>query len=156
MKRNYIANKIQEDLKKAVKAGDRPRISTLRMLLSSLKNAELEEREELTEEKEMAVLTGYGRRCKESIEEFIKGERDDLVAKERAELEIVMCYLPEQLSDGEIEKEARKLIEELGASGPRDLGRVMNDMMNRFRGRVDGRTVNRIVLDLLQDSKAND
>ena len=156
MKRNYMAKKIQEDLMNAVKDRNKPLVSTLRMLLSALKNAELEEREELTEEKEMAVLAGYARRCKESVEEFEKGGRDDLVAKERAELEIVMSYLPEQLSNGEMEAKAAELIEELGAAGPRDLGRVMGEMMNRYKGRVDGRTVNRIVTQLLQESKGND
>lgn len=150
MQRNAYMKRIQEDLKESVKAKDRIRVSTLRMLLSALKNAELEEREELTEEKELAVLSSYARRVKESITEFEKGNRDDLVAKEKAELAIVMRYLPEQLSDEEIEAEAKRVIEDIGAEGPRDMGRVMTEMMKRFKGRVDGKSVNRIVSGLLR------
>jgi uncharacterized protein YqeY len=150
MLRNTYMKQIQEDLKESVKARNRARVSTLRMLLSALKNAELDEREELTEEKELAVLSSYARRVKESITEFEKGDRDDLVAKEKAELEIVMRYLPEQLSDGEVEAEAKRVIEDLGAEGPKDIGHVMGEMMKRFKGRVDGKSVNRIVSGLLR------
>ena len=150
MQGNAYMKRIQEDLKAAVKAQDRVRVSTLRMLLSALKNAELEEREELTEETELAVLSSYARRIKESIVEFEKGDRDDLVVKEKAELEIVMRYLPEQLSDEEIEIEVKKVIEDVNAEGPKDMGRVMGEMMKRFKGRVDGKSVNRIVSELLR------
>ena len=150
MQRNAYMKRIQEDLKGAVKARDRAKVSTLRMLLSALKNAELEEREELKEETELAVLSTYARRVKESIAEFEKGDRDDLVTKEKAELEVVMQYLPEQLNDEEIEVEVKKVIEEMEAAGPKDMGRVMGEMMKRFKGRVDGKSVNRIVSGLLR------
>ncbi len=150
MERNIYSKRIQKDLVAAVKSKDKPTISTLRMLLSALKNAELEEREQLTEDLELAVLSSYARRVKESIEEFTKGERNDLVVKEKAELEIVMRYLPEQLGEEEIEAEVKKVIEEIGAEGPRDIGRVMGEMMKRFKGRVDGKSVNRIVTGLLR------
>ena len=150
MERNIYSKRIQEDLIAAVKSKDKPTISTLRMLLSALKNVELEEREKLTEDLELAVLSSYARRVRESIEEFTKGERNDLVVKEKAELEIVMGYLPEQLGEEEIEAEVKKVIEEIGAGGPGDIGRVMGEMMKRFKGRVDGKSVNRIVSGLLQ------
>jgi hypothetical protein len=147
---NIIAHKIQDDLKVAVKAQDKVRVSTLRMILSALKNAELEEREELSDEKELAVIASYARRIKESIEEFKKGGRDDLVAKEEAELAIVMSYLPEQMADDEIRREAAKVAADVGASTPKDMGRVMGEMMKRFKGKVDGAAVNRIVSELLK------
>jgi len=147
---NIIAHKIQDDLKVAVKAQDKVRVSTLRMILSALKNAELEEREELSDEKELAVIASYARRIKESIEEFKKGERGDLVAQEEAELAIVMSYLPEQMTDDEIRREAAKVAAEVGASTPKDMGRVMGEMMKRFKGKVDGAAVNRIVSELLK------
>jgi len=150
MQGNAYMKRIQEDLKAAVKARDRVQVSTLRMLLSALKNAELEEREELTEETELAVLSSYARRVKESITEFEKGGREDLVAKEKAELEIVMRYLPEQLNNEEIEIEVKKVIEDVKAEGAKDIGRVMGEMMKRFKGRVDGKSVNRIVSGLLR------
>ena len=150
---NIIAHKIQDDLKVAVKAQDKVRVSTLRMILSALKNAELEEREELSDEKELAVIASYARRIKESIEEFKKGRRDDLVVKEEAELAIVMSYLPEQMADDEISREAAKVAAEVGASTPKDMGRVMGEMMKRFKGKVDGAAVNRIVSELLKKAQ---
>jgi len=147
---NIIAHKIQDDLKVAVKAQDKVRVSTLRMILSALKNAELEEREELSDEKELAVIASYARRIKESIEEFKKGERGDLVAQEEAELAIVMSYLPAQMADDEIRREAAKVAADVGASTPKDMGRVMGEMMKRFKGKVDGAAVNRIVSELLK------
>lgn len=147
---NILAQKIQEDLKTAVKSRDKVKISTLRMILSALKNAELEEREELSDETELAVVASYARRIKESIEEFKKAQRGDLVAKEQAELTIVLSYLPEQLSDEDIRREAARVIAEIGAATPRDMGRVMGEMMKRFKGKVDGGSVNRAVSDLLR------
>jgi hypothetical protein len=146
---NIIAQKIQEDLKGAVKAQDKPRVSVLRMVLNALKNAELEEREELSDEKELAVIASYARRIKESIEEFRKAERSDLVAKESAELAVVLSYLPEQMSDEDIRREAARVIADIGAASPRDIGRVMGEMMKRFKGKVDGAAVNRVVSELL-------
>ena len=150
---NIIAHKLQDDLKVAVKAQDKVRVSTLRMILSALKNAELEEREELSDEKELAVIASYARRIKESIEEFKKGERGDLVAQEEAELAIVMSYLPEQMADDEIRREAAKVAADVGASTPKDMGRVMGEMMKRFKGKVDGAAVNRIVSELLKKAQ---
>jgi uncharacterized protein len=146
---NIIAQRIQEDLKTAVRAQDKPRISVLRMILNALKNAELEEREELSDEKELAVVASYARKIKESIVEFGKAEREDLVAKENAELAVVLSYLPEQMSDEDIRREAARVIADIGAAAPRDMGRVMGEMMKRFKGRVDGAAVNRIVSELL-------
>jgi uncharacterized protein YqeY len=151
MERNIIARKIQNDLKEAVREKNRLRINTLRMMISALKNAELEEREELTEDKEIAVLASYARRCRESITEFERGGRDDLVEKEKAEIGIVMQYLPEQLSEDEVRRTAQGIIEEVGAEGPRDMGRVMGEMMKRVKGRAEGGMVRDIVLELLKE-----
>jgi uncharacterized protein YqeY len=153
MERNIIAKRLQNDLKNAIKAKDRLRIGTLRMLISALKNAELEEREELEEDKETAVLTSYARRCRESIAEFERGGRDDLVEKERAEYAIVMQYLPEQLDETGIREIAGEIIAETGASGPRDMGRVMGAMMQRVKGRAEGGAVKNIVLELLKEGQ---
>ena len=150
MELNIITKKIQNDLKDAIRQKDRLRIGTLRMMISALKNAELEERGELTEEQEIAVLTGYARRCRESIAEFGRGGRADLVEKEKAEIDIVMRYLPEQMGEGDIRKTAQGVIAEIGASGPRDMGRVMGEMMKRVKGRADGNAVKDIVLGLLK------
>ena len=153
MERNVIARKLQNDLKGAIKERDRTRISVLRMLISALKNAELEEREELDEEKETAVLASYARRCRESIAEFERGGRDDLVEQERAEIAIVMQYLPEQLDEEGIREIARGVIAEVGAGGPRDMGRVVGAMMQRVKGRAEGGVVKDVVLELLREGE---
>ncbi len=147
---NEMAKRLAADLKVAVKAQDRDRIGVLRMILNVLKNAELEEREELSEETELALIASYARRIRESIEEFRKGDRPDLVEKEERELAIVMPYLPAQMSDDDIRREAAVVIAEINAATPRDMGRVMGEMMKRYKGRVDGGAVNRIVSELLR------
>ena len=147
---NVLAKRLADDLKIAVKARDKDRIAVLRMMLSVLQNAELEEREELSEETELAVIASYTRRIRESIEEFRKGERPDLVEKEERELAIVMPYLPAQMSEGDIRREAAAVIAEIGAATPRDIGRTIGEMMKRFKGRADGGAVNRIVSDMLK------
>lgn len=150
MSGNIIAHRIHEDLKAAVKGRDKTRVGVLRMMLSALQNAELEEREELMDEQELAVIASYARRIKESIEEYRKAGRSDLVAKEGEELAIVVSYLPEQMGEEDIRREASRLVDELGAATPRDMGRVMGEMMKRFKGRVDGGAVKMIVSELLK------
>ena len=149
LEKNVFLVRIQEDLKVAIKARDKGRVNALRMLITALKNAELEEREALSEEQELAILGSYARRCRESIGEFEKAGREDLLEESRAELEIVMAYLPRQLTEDEISDEAQKVIEETGASGPRDIGRVMGVMMKKLKGRVDGNSVKEAVSKLL-------
>ncbi len=151
MERNVITSRIQEDLKSAVKARDKVRTSAIRMLITALKNAELEEREELTLEQEMAVLGSYARRCRESLAEFERGGRDDLVAQSKAELVVVMSYLPEQLSEEDIRSEALKIIGETGAKGSRDVGRVMGMLMARMKGKADGTLVRKVVSGILRE-----
>lgn len=149
MEKNVFLERIQEDLKEAVKSRDKARVSALRMLISALKNAELDEREALTEEQELAVLGSYARKCRESIGEFEKAGREDLLEASRTELEIVMAYLPKQLDESEIEAAAARIIEQTGASGPRDTGRVMGLMMKELRGKADGTVVKKVVSRLL-------
>ncbi|MBN1885220.1 MAG: GatB/YqeY domain-containing protein [Candidatus Krumholzibacteriota bacterium] len=153
MEANVIAHRLQEDLKAAVKARDKARTSALRMLISALKNAELEEREALSVDQEIAVLSSYARRCRESIASFEKGGRDDLVLETNTELAIVMGYLPEQADEEEIRAEAKRIIGEIGASSPKDMGRVMGPLMKKFKGRSDGGVVRVIVGELLSGDR---
>lgn len=153
MSGNEIAGKIHEDLKMALKSGDRIRTSSLRMLMSDLKNAQLAEGAELDEEKETAVISSYARKCRESLEEFRKGGRDDLVDRAEKELQIVMSYLPEQFDEEKVVEELKKVIEETSASGTADLGKVMGVMMSRFKGRVDGKLVKEKALDVLESGQ---
>jgi len=145
-----LKSRLNTDMKEALKAGDRIRLSTIRLVLSEIKNAEIEKRGELTEDELLGVLSKEARKRREAIEEFERGGRKDLVFKESEELKILKGYMPRQLSDEEIRKVIREAIEETGASSPRDLGKVMGVVMPKVRGKVDGKVVNRIAAELLE------
>ena len=144
-----IKERLMEDMKEALRSKDKIRLSTIRMINSLIKNAEIDKRGELTEEEIVQLLRKYAKQRKEAIEMYEKGGRQDLVEKEKRELEIVESYLPEELSEEEIRKLVREAIEEVGASSPKDLGKVMKVVMPKVKGRADGSLVNRIVREML-------
>lgn len=146
---NVLTKRIQEEIKTAMKAKDTLRLDTLRMLLSELKGAQIDEGE-LSGDREIAILSSSARRRKESIREYENAGRDDLAAKERAELEIIEAYLPAQMDEETIESELRRIIIEAGAVGPADMGKVMGAMMGRHKGAVDGNVVKNIAMRLLR------
>ncbi len=137
------------DLKKSIKEQDKGRLSVLRGLKSAIKNKQVELREELTDDQIRGVLLSEIKKRKEAIEKFGQGLRQDLVEKEEEELRILSSYLPPQLSTEEIKGVVTQAIEEISASGPKDLGRVMKSVMPKLTGRADGREVNRIARELL-------
>jgi len=137
------------DLKKSIKEQDKGRLSVLRGLKSAIKNKQVELREELTDDQIRGVLSSEIKKRKEAIEKFGQGLRQDLVEKEEEELRILSSYLPPQLSTEEIKGVVTQAIEEISASGPKDLGRVMKSVMPKLAGRADGREVNRISRELL-------
>ena len=140
-----FADTIGNDLKTAMKAGDKIALEVLRMLKSELKYKEIELGRDLNDEDYLSVLSSAAKRRRESINEFKKGGRDDLADKESAELDILNKYLPQQLSDAEIEKVVDEVIAEVGATTPADIGKVMKSVMPRVKGRADGRKINEIV-----------
>jgi hypothetical protein len=137
------------DLKKSIKEQDKGRLSVLRGVKSAIKNKQVELREELTDDQIRGVLSSEIKKRKEAIEKFGQGLRQDLVDKEEEELRILSSYLPPQLSTEEIKGVVTQAIEEISASGPKDLGRVMKSVMPKLAGRADGREVNRITQELL-------
>ena len=137
------------DFKKSLKEQDKLRLSVLRGLKSAIKNKQVELLKELTDEQIMGVISSEIKKRKEAIEKFGQGSRHDLVEKEEAELRILSSYLPPQLSTEEIKEVVSHTIEEISASGPQDLGRVMKSVMPKVAGRADGREVNRIARELL-------
>ncbi len=151
MRKNIITEKIREALREGIKSRKKERVSTFRMLISELKNAELEERGQLTEEQEIAVISSYARKCRESILEFEKAGRDKLIPPAKREYEQVMEYLPAQLGEEKIRKEIKTIIDETGASGPRDMGRVIGAMMKKFKGQVDGNVVRDLTGKILKE-----
>ena len=143
---------IAADLKDAMRARDATRVSTLRMLAAALRNAHIAARHELTEGEAFAVVQKEAKQRHDSIEQFRAGGRDDLVAKESAELVILESYLPKQLDRDEIVAEARRIMAEVGATSPADKGKLMGPLMERLRGRAEGRLVNEVVTQLLAGS----
>jgi len=140
---------IDQDLKKAMKASEKKAVSALRLIKSALKYREIEKGGRLEDQDETSVLSSLLKQRKESIEQYEKAGREDLAASERAEIEVIMRYLPDQIPEAELEGIVRAVISDLGASGPKDVGRVMKEVMPRVRGRADGKVVNVIVSRLL-------
>ncbi len=144
-----LKDRIQDDLRDAMRAKDEPRKAALRMLTAAIKNAEIKARGDLAEGDLLAVVQRQVKQRRESIAEFSKAGRDDLVAQEERELDAFAGYLPEEASRDEIVEAARAVVAEAGASGPRDIGKVMPLLVERFRGRADGRQINEVVRELL-------
>jgi len=145
-----LNEKIAQDLKAAIKAKNQIRVSCLRMLKTSVKNKEVENRRKLEDEEIRAIISSSVRKSKEAIEEFRRGNREDLALKETEEINILYEYLPRQLSSEEIEEILREIISDLSASGPKDLGKVMKSAMARMAGEAEGGAVNEIARRLLR------
>jgi len=144
-----LQQKLMADLRQAMKQGDNQRRSLLRLVLAGVKNAEIDKGVPLDDSGIVDVISREVKRHRESIAEFSKGNRQDLVAKEEAELAILLEYLPQQMSREEIEEAARSAIEQVGARGPGDKGKVMSQLMPQLKGRAQGREINEVVLELL-------
>ncbi|MBD3291200.1 GatB/YqeY domain-containing protein [candidate division KSB1 bacterium] len=137
--------KINSDLKTAMKAKDKIRVETLRSLIAQLKNERISQGKDLSPEQELAVLMNAAKKRNEAIEIYEKSNRTDLLDKEKGELDIISDYLPEQLSDEEIEKTVSEIIERTGATSIKDLGRVMGEAMKELKGKADGKKVQQMV-----------
>lgn len=152
-----VRDQLRSDLRDAMRAKDAPRRNTIRMVEAAIKNAEIDKRgKELAESDILAILQRQVKQRRESIEQFEKGGRDDLADKERVEIAIIEQYLPTQLSRDEVEARARAVIEQVGASGPGDRGKVMGLLMRELRGEADGSLVNTVVGALLDEAQQAD
>ena len=136
---------IEEGFKKALKTQDKMRLSALRMLRAALKNKEIERRGKLEDPEIISVIKGLIRQGKEAVDQFEKGGRLDLSEKEKAEIEIFSGFLPLQATPLEIEESIVQIVQELDASGIKDVGKVMKAAMTRLAGRAEGQTVQAIV-----------
>lgn len=150
-----LKDQLMHDLQDAMRSGDELRKQTIRMARAAIKNTEIERMAELDDEGVQNVLRKEIKQRRESAEEYERGKRMDLADKERAEAAMLEAYLPQQLSEEEIEVEVRSLISELGASGPRDISKVMPAAMSRMKGKADGRLVNRVVTRLLAEGSSS-
>ena len=141
--------RIEQELKGAMKSGDKRRVATLRLLLAALKNEKIQAQRELTNEEVEAVLRRAVKQRRDSIEQYARGAREDLVRAEEEELRIIEEYLPRGLSDEEIEGAIRDVIREKGLSTSKDVGLAMKEVMARHRGRMDGKRAQEIARRLL-------
>lgn len=147
-----VREQLRSDLRDAMRARDVLRRNTIRMVEAAIKNAEIDKRgQELAESDVLAILQRQVKQRRESIEQFSQGGREDLAEKERVEIAIIEAYLPRQLSREEVEARARSVIEQMGAVGPGDRGKVMGLLMKDLRGQADGSLVNAVVGELLAE-----
>ncbi len=144
-----LKEQLANDLKDAIRQRDESRKIAIRMSISAIKNAEIKRGAALSEADVLTIVSREAKQRRESIAEFEKADRRDLVEKERAELEVLQSYLPAQVSRDEIAKAAREVIAEVGAGGPRDKGKVMPVLIGRLAGRAEGREINEVVTELL-------
>ena len=142
-------DRLHADLKQAMRSGDAVRRSVIRLLMAAVINTEKARRTELSDEDMLGLVAKEVRQRKESIAAFRQGNREDLASQEKAELAVLLGYLPEQLTPEEIVSAVQRIIQDSGASGPRDKGKVMSVAMKELRGKADGREVNRVVSELL-------
>jgi uncharacterized protein len=155
-----LKDQLSADLRDAMRAGDETRKSTLRMLITSIRNAEIPPetkgdepvpagRADLDDEAVLDLVRREIKQRRDSIEMYAKANRQDLVSTEEAEVGVLQAYLPRQMSRDEIEGVAKQIIERTGASGPADKGKVMPAIMQELRGKAEGRDINAVVTQLL-------
>lgn len=142
--------RLDNDLKQAMRSGDKVRRSIIRLVLSSVHNAEIARLATLEDSDILGIIAKEVRQHQESIDAFKQGNRPDLVAQEEAEMTVLHEYLPQQMTRDEIMTEARLIIAEIGAQGPADKGKVMPKLIAHLKGRADGREINTVVTELLR------
>ncbi|MEK6681552.1 MAG: GatB/YqeY domain-containing protein [Nitrospirota bacterium] len=147
-----LQEQLVNDMKEAMKARDEVKVSTIRMLRAAIKNKEIEKggtSYKLSDKEIIDVIITAIKQRKDSIEQFTKGNRNDLAEKEKKEAEILQGYLPPQMSEDDIKAEVKKAIAETGAVSQKDMGKVMKALMPRVAGKADGAVVNRLVKELI-------
>ncbi|MBX5459797.1 MAG: GatB/YqeY domain-containing protein [Steroidobacteraceae bacterium] len=132
-----LKERISDDMKAAMRAGEKDRLATVRLILAAIKQREVDERVTLDDAQVLAVLEKMAKQCKESIAQFESGGRSDLVAKEAAELAVIQSYLPEQLSEAELDALIAEAIATTGATSVKDMGKVMGVVKSKAAGRAD-------------------
>jgi uncharacterized protein YqeY len=144
-----LKQQLKGDLKQALLGRDKARVSVIRMLNAAIKNAEIARGDTLSDADTLGIIAKDIRQHRESVDAFKQGNRDDLVAKEEAEIAILQEYLPRQMTREEIVAETRRVITEVGAQGLSDKGKVMPKLIAQLKGKADGREINTVVTELL-------
>jgi uncharacterized protein YqeY len=144
-----LEERLNEEMKQAMKSSDKLRLSTIRMIRSAVKNREIEQRKRLEDDDIAKVIQGMVRKGEESVDQFQIGGRQDLVDKEKKEIEILKSFLPQPISHEEILRIIDQSIEETQASSMKDLGKVMKSIMPKLGGKADGKLINQLVKERL-------
>lgn len=144
-----LGEKLFNDMKDAMKSGDKIKLSTIRMVRTAILNAEKEKRRELIYPEMIDILISSVKQRKESIKAYENSGRTDLYEKEKLELDIILSYLPEQMSKEDIKKRVEEVIKQTNAFSMKDMGKVMKVLMAELKGRADGSLVNGIVREVL-------
>ncbi|MFD1772903.1 GatB/YqeY domain-containing protein [Paenibacillus rhizophilus] len=145
-----LSERLNEDMKQAMKSKDKFKLSTIRMVRSTIKNLEIDLKRTLDDNEVLDILSREIKQRKDALQEFEKAGRDELAASNKAEIEIIQQYLPEQLSEEEIQVIVQQTIQETGASSKSEMGKVMSALLPKVKGRADGKLVNQAVLKFLQ------
>ncbi|MCR5438679.1 hypothetical protein SAMN05216584_10492 [Selenomonas sp. WCT3] len=145
-----LKEQLTNDMKEAMKNHEKDRLAVIRMVRGAIRQQEIDGQKELGDEDVIAVLSKEVKMRKDSIEEFKKGGREDLVEKTQAEIDVLLPYLPAQLSEEEVRELVKAAVEQTGAASPKDMGKVMGVLMPKVKGRADGKMVNTIVRSFLQ------
>jgi uncharacterized protein len=140
-----LSERLTDDMKQAMKNQDKFKLSVIRMMRASVKNLEIDLKRPLDDSEVLDILSREIKQRKDSLQEFKKASRDDLVAGLEVEIEIISQYLPEQLTEEEIQEIVTQTIHELGASSKADMGKVMSALLPKTKGRADGKLVNQLV-----------
>ena len=144
-----LEDQIRNDMKEALKSGQKERLSTIRTALAQIKDERIKKRDNLNEEDVITVLMRAVKSRKDSIDMYRKGGRQDLVDKETAEMEIIQSYLPEQMSEDEVKKIIAEIVDSSGATDMKDIGKIMGPAMAKLKGKADGKLVQQIARSLL-------
>jgi hypothetical protein len=144
-----LIDDIQADLKAAMTAREDFKRDTLRLIMSDLKNKRIELGRDLEDEDTLSVITKGKKSRQDSLEQYTEAGREDLAAIERAELEVISAYLPEEMAEDELREIVTAVVAEVGATEPKEMGAVMKALMPKVKGRADGKAVQRIVMELL-------
>ncbi|MBU4362020.1 GatB/YqeY domain-containing protein [bacterium] len=144
---------IFNDTKVALKENEKLKLSTLRLIRAAIKNAEISKKDKLTEDEIIGIISNHLKKLEESLDLFIKGQRPELADKAKKEIKIIKEYLPEQLSEEEVEKIVKETMIKFEFKGLQDIGPAMREIMLQLKGKTDGKIVNKMVRDLLDNSK---
>jgi len=145
-----LKQRIDFDMKEALKGKESLRLGVLRMLKSEIRYKEIDQKAELSDDEVISVISSSVKKRRDSIQQFEKGGRDDLVAQEKAELEVIMRYLPEQLTEEKLSQLICQAIQDAHATGPSDLGKVMKLIQPQVKGKADGKVIHQLVASQLQ------